>query len=246
MRYAYFGFGMLLFGSIGLVIIVMMQSVTINNDSEYYNLKEAMQAAMLESVDYVCYRVDGKAVASIEDNDCGYLLKISEQKFVDNFTRRFIATVGGDATKYKLEFYDIIESPPKASVAIKANTTSYGIVSQNEELTITNSLSGILELKKGIIDKYAYFESVKVDNSVTTSDEGFSSIASKPSDVDISSSSAADADSDGNSFCDKNPGDDSCKSESISDETEIDDGEEFDALDDEDKNDESDESKTDE
>lgn len=140
MKYAYYGFGMLLFGSIGLVIIVMMQSITINNDAEYYDLKEAMKAAMLESIDYECYRTDARS------DGCGYTLKISEQKFVENFTKRFVTTIGGDAKNYSLEFYDIIESPPKASVVIKGMTNSYGIVSQNESLTITNSLSGILEL----------------------------------------------------------------------------------------------------
>ena len=175
MRYAYFGFGMLLFGSIGLVIIVMMQSITINNDSEYYNLKEAMQAAMLESIDYACYRVDGRTV-SVENNDCGYLLKISEQKFVDNFTRRFFATIGGDAAKYTLEFYDIIESPPKASVVIRGNTDSYGIVSGNEGFTITNALTGILELKKGISPdkKFVYTDVIDFDYTEEFEDDDVS------------------------------------------------------------------------
>lgn len=150
MKYAYYGFGMLLFGSIGLVLIVMLQSVTINNDAEYYDLKEAMRAAMLEAVDYECYRTDAKS------EGCGYTLKISEQKFVENFTKRFVTTVGGDAKGYTLEFYDIIESPPKASVVIKGMTKKYGLVSENEKLTITNSLSGILELKRGISTKYNY------------------------------------------------------------------------------------------
>ena len=164
MRYAYFGFGMLLFGSIGLVIIVMMQSIAINNDSEYYNLKEAMEASMIESVDYVCYRVEGKEVTPDEDNECGYNLKMSEQKFVENFTRRFVATIGGDAKGYTLEFYDIIESPPKASVVVKGHTNNYGVVSQNESFTITNSLSGILQLKRGIGNKYSYYNPTEIDS----------------------------------------------------------------------------------
>lgn len=167
MRYAYFGFGMLLFGSVGLVIIVMMQSIAINNDSEYYNLKEAMEAAMIESIDNVCYRVEGKEVTPNENNECGYNLKMSEQKFVENFTRRFVATIGGDAKGYTLDFYDIIESPPKASVVVKGHTSNYGVVSQNESFTITNSLSGILQLKRGIKDKYAYYEASDVSASVS-------------------------------------------------------------------------------
>lgn len=150
MKYAYYGFGMLLFGAIGLVIIVMMQSVTINNDSEYYNLKEAMKASMIESIDTTCYR--SAIDVRLNNGSCGSTkLKISEQKFVENFTRRFVATVGGDADKYTLKFYDIIESPPKASVVIEGLTKQYGIVSGNEPLTITNSLSGILEQDKILV-----------------------------------------------------------------------------------------------
>ena len=47
MRYGYLGLGMILFGAFGLVLIVMFQTITINNDSEYYVLKEAMEAYML-------------------------------------------------------------------------------------------------------------------------------------------------------------------------------------------------------
>ena len=226
MKYSYFGFGMLLFGSIGLVIIVMLQSVTINNDSEYYNLKEAMQAAMLESVDYVCYRVDGKTVSTTGDNDCGYLLKISEQKFVDNFTRRFVATVGGDATKYTLNFYDIIESPPKASVVIKGNTNNYGMVSENQELTITNSLSGILELKKGIVDKYGYFKKIDFDFESNMPDIRIKDISSGVEDVVTNEVTPAD------DYCASNPSADGCSSGDAGEE--VDGEEEDDALDAED------------
>ncbi len=166
MKYAYYGFGMLLFGAIGLVLIVMMQSLTINNDAEYYNLREAMKASMLESIDYECYRTDARS------EDCGYTLKISEQKFVENFTKRFVTTIGGDAKNYSLEFYDIIESPPKASVVIRGMTDNYGIVSDNKSLTITNSLSGILELEHGIETKYRYHSAVIIPEENLNTDNG--------------------------------------------------------------------------
>lgn len=160
MKYAYYGFGMLLFGSIGLVLIVMLQSVTINNDSEYYDLKEAMKAAMLESVDVTCYAIDPR----INNDSCGAgKLKISEQKFVENFTRRFVAAVGGDASSYELKFYDIIESPPKASVVVEGVTNNYGIVSDNRKLTITNSLTGILEQDKVLVLKGREYTIVDID-----------------------------------------------------------------------------------
>ena len=166
MKYAYYGFGMLLFGSIGLVIIVMLQSITINNDADYYDLKEAMRAAMLESIDYECSRSNEKS------DGCGYTLKISEQKFVENFTRRFVTTLGGNAKGYSLDFYDIIESPPKASVVVTGLTDNYGIVSQGESLTITNSLSGILELNHGIESVHGYYSSLDVPEEEWNPDYG--------------------------------------------------------------------------
>ncbi len=162
MKYAYYGFGMLLFGAMGLILIVMMQTVTINNDSEYYNLKEAMKAAMIESIDIACYRRTNRLAVVQNTDDCGTgKIKISEQKFVENFTRRFIKTIGGDAVNYNIEFYDIIESPPKASVVIRSKTNDYGPVSGSEGLNITNSLSGILE--QDLLIKLVGRQYVKID-----------------------------------------------------------------------------------
>ena len=156
MKYLYWGFGLIMFGIVGLVFIVMFESITINNESEYYVLKEAMEAAMLESVDLACYRIgdengeiDLNEDGSIDENEkaCGdHDLKIVEQKFVENFTRRFAASITGDVTEYQLEFYDIIESPPKATVVVKAKTKDYAILGEDSEFTIVNDLSGILEL----------------------------------------------------------------------------------------------------
>lgn len=161
MKYTFLGLGFIMFGIFGLIFIVMFQSVTINNESEYYVLKEAMEAAMLESVDLACYRIgdidgnilvdtDGDGVGdSTVKGACGYNdLKIIEQKFVENFTRRFAASISGDVTEYEIEFYDIIESPPKATVVIKAKTQEYMLGSKDstESFTIVNELSGILEL----------------------------------------------------------------------------------------------------
>lgn len=148
MKYAYWGFALIMSGLFGLAFIVMFQDITINNESEYYVLKEAMEASMLESVDWVCYRAgdidnDGK-------QDCGVNeLKISEQKFVENFTRRYAASASGSVSSYTIEFYDIIEKPPKATVVIRGKTQNFSILSEDDEevtFNITNDLSGILEL----------------------------------------------------------------------------------------------------
>lgn len=140
MKYAYLSLGMILVGMFGLVFIVMFEDVTVNNESEYYVLKEAMEASMLESVDYACYRIgDG----------CGnHDIKILEQKFVENFTRRFAASINGNVSEYEIQFYDIMEMPPKATVVIRGRTQSYILStdSGSSSFDLTNNLSGILEL----------------------------------------------------------------------------------------------------
>ena len=144
MKYAFWGFGLIMAGLFGLFFIVMFQEITINNEAEYYVLKEAMEASMLESVDWACYRI-GASNGCKDETD----LKISEQKFVENFTRRFAKSINGSVQSYTIEFYDIMEMPPKATVVIKGKTKSFGILSEkDEEVTfdLTNNLSGILEL----------------------------------------------------------------------------------------------------
>ena len=145
MRYGYFALGMILFGVFGLVLIVMFQSITLNNDSEYYVLKEAMEASMIESIDDTCFRITPQVAKELgnEGESCDGQVKISEQKFVENFTRRFASTINGDVDDYTINFYDIMEMPAKASVLIKSSNTNFKVVS--DSVDITNSLSGILE-----------------------------------------------------------------------------------------------------
>ena len=173
MKYSFFGFGVILFGLLGIFFLVMFQDITTNNESEYYVLKEAMEAAMLESVDLACYRigdengyVDEANDGNLDTDENGNLLKkacgnndvkIIEQKFVENFTRRFAVSISGNVAEYKIDFYDIMESPPKATVVISSKTNEYLMLSpetddsieyDNVAFTITNDLSGILELDR--------------------------------------------------------------------------------------------------
>lgn len=151
MKYSFLGMALIMSGIIGIVFITMFQSITIDNETEYYVLKEAMGAAMLESIDMTCYRINSE-VAKEEtettpfENKCGKTIKIVEQKFVENFTRRFAASISGDVKNYEIQFYDIIESPPKASVVIRGLTKEYSFGSDDTtSFNIVNSLSGILE-----------------------------------------------------------------------------------------------------
>ena len=89
---------------------------------------------MYESVDLAYYRDTGK-------------LKIIEEKFVSNCTRRFYRSISGFGKGYQLTFYDIMESPPKVSVVATSKTNSYSAVELggNDGFDIENALSAILE-----------------------------------------------------------------------------------------------------
>ena len=159
MKMSFQALTLILLGMVGIVVISVFESVTINNESSYYVLKEAMKSSMIESIDkqyYATHRYcsnDVKICPNAGNNNgikCSGAIKISEQKFVENFTRRFAASINGDVNKYTLEIYDIIESPPKATVLIKSNTTTYTNKDKQtmvqSSADIENTLTGILEV----------------------------------------------------------------------------------------------------
>ena len=155
MKYTFWSFGLIMAGIFGLVFIVLFQSITVNNESEYYVLKEAMEASMVESIDIACFRNSNRDEFT---DACNGSVKISEQKFVENFTRRFAASINGDASQYKLDFYDIIESPPKATVVVTGVTQKYYVLNSKkaDSFNIVNDLSGIIEA-----DDWNYMEKHK-------------------------------------------------------------------------------------
>ena len=85
MRYSFAAVGMLVFGLFCFAIVWVFQMVTINNEGDYYSLKEAMEASMYESIDWIYYSTSIDA----ETGNPGKI-KIIEEKFVSNFTRRFV------------------------------------------------------------------------------------------------------------------------------------------------------------
>lgn len=160
MKYTFWGFGLIMAGLFGLVFIVMFEAITVNNESEYYTLKEAMEASMLEAVDLACFR-------NRNEDGCNGSLKISEQKFVENFTRRFAKSVSGDVSGYTIDFYDIIEKPPKATVVITGTTQRYFIFNTKKADTfnIVNNLTGIIEG-----DDWSFYSQNNGDNVGTFED----------------------------------------------------------------------------
>lgn len=132
MKESVWGYAILTMGIVAIMVVWFLSSVT-NTDQQNYNLlKETVESSMMDSIDLTAYRKDGN-------------IRISEEKFVENFIRRF-AENASLKENYRIEIYDINEEPPKVSLKVYSNpeTNIYGeIVSFN----ISNNIDAILETK---------------------------------------------------------------------------------------------------
>ena len=128
MKEAFWGVLIVLLGLFGIVVVNIFQNVTVDNDRVYYLIKESTEAAAFDAVDLTYYRLSGK-------------LRMVEDKFVENLTRRFAENVTiGD---YRIVVEDINEMPPKISLRVRS-----GVASLNgERFGIVNRVDGILETK---------------------------------------------------------------------------------------------------
>lgn len=131
MKWSFATIGVIMLGLIGLSVIILFQQVTTSNENDYYLLKEITEAAMIDAIDIAYYRDTGD-------------LKISEEKFVENFVRRFAESTVFVSSDYKISFYDIMETPPKVSIVI-AGLGEYTVGGNADEYNIANKLDAILE-----------------------------------------------------------------------------------------------------
>lgn len=132
MREAIWGYAVIILGLLAVAIIWFFANAT-NTDQHNYNLlKETVEASMNDAIDLSAFRKDGT-------------IRIEEQKFVENFIRRF--SENADLSNvYLIEIYDINEVPPKVSLRISSvNSTNAtgGVV----EFDIVNNINAILETK---------------------------------------------------------------------------------------------------
>jgi len=137
MRWTFANVGILVFGLFGIIIITFLNDITVSNEQDYYTLKDAVEASMIEAVDVTYFRLTGG-------------IKINQEKFVENFTRRFsqVATFGEG--NYNIEFYDISETPPKVTVKITDATNTYNIFgtfgSDPSKAFVVNEISAIMDV----------------------------------------------------------------------------------------------------
>lgn len=132
MKWSFASVGLIVLGIIGISIIVLFEQVTTGNENDYYLLKEITESAMIDSIDISYYRETGG-------------LKIIREKFVENFTRRFAESTNLIGTNYTINYYDIIETPPKVSISINTGINNYVVNGDAEDYNVLNRLSAILE-----------------------------------------------------------------------------------------------------
>ena len=134
MKESMWGYLILALGIVIVAVIFFVQRLTTTNEQDYFLSREILKASMLDAIDYGSYG------ANVNKD----VFVMSKEKFVAVFTRRFAESVAPDRT-YQLDFYDIHEYPPKATVKI---TTKAGETVVNEDILdvdINTYLSGIIE-----------------------------------------------------------------------------------------------------
>ena len=132
MKEAYWGYWLILLGVFIVVVMMLVQSASTTNTQDYYELKEVANAAVYDSIDGSYYSQFGE-------------IRINKELFVANFIKRFAQTVSL-TNSYRIDFYDLYESPPKVSVKVSTDTGSFMIADNQTSLDIVNSIDLIVEI----------------------------------------------------------------------------------------------------
>ncbi len=134
MKESYWGYWLILLGIFVIVIMMLINSVTTTTTQDYYLIKEATEAAMVDAIDYGYY-------AEYKE------LRINKEKFVENFLRRFSETININKT-YDVDFYDIYEAPPKVSLKVTSNSGTFFVGSAADNFDIINKIDAVLEMNE--------------------------------------------------------------------------------------------------
>lgn len=137
MKESFWGYFFIALGVVIIVIIIFIQQISTTTEEDFYLGREVLEASMYDAVDFGTYESTGKLV-------------MSKEKFVEVFIRRFAESVTNNkADGYTLEFYDIREYPPKASVRIRTQSGTTTIGSENMNVNLDTLLNGILVTNYG-------------------------------------------------------------------------------------------------
>ncbi len=107
--------------------------MTTTNESDYYSLKEIVDASMEDSVEVGTLTQDGT-------------LKVNEERFIEILTLRFAEAASANRA-YKIRVVYFQEEPPIACVEVKTTITSAKLFGGSETNTVVNRINAILEQK---------------------------------------------------------------------------------------------------
>ena len=132
MKESVWGYAIIVLGILAVGIIWFFANTTRSDQHNYYLLKETTEASMIDSLDLAAYRQDGT-------------IRIEEEKFVENFIRRF-AENADLSNIYIIEIFDINTEPPKVSLKVSSKKST-NVTGEIIEFDIVNHLDAILETK---------------------------------------------------------------------------------------------------
>lgn len=161
MNSSMWGILFLALGLTGIVLINIFGEITIQNEQNYYSLKEVTKAAMEDAVDEAALKFgigyDGlTAISDPESMHCSAnvagTVRIIKERFMELFILKFSESVNID-NDYVITFRDIDECPPKVSITVTSTQSfsmiqrlmGFGEEQQVEDADITNVINGILE-----------------------------------------------------------------------------------------------------
>ena len=117
--------GLIMLAIVTFFLINVVQNYSTGGDLDYYLLKETTESAMVDAVDEGYYQDSG-------------LIRVDKERFVESFVRRFANTIDQNKN-YKINFYDINETPPKVSVRVSSsNSATFKDIDITNKYTILN------------------------------------------------------------------------------------------------------------
>lgn len=135
MKESMWGVMVITLGVLAITVIYFFQNVTNTDEHNYTLLRETTEAAMYDSFDLSAYRADGT-------------IRINQEKFIENFIRRFSENASLAHT-YKIDIYDVNETPPKVSIKVSTadRSTSINVTGDTIIYSVVNKIDAIIETR---------------------------------------------------------------------------------------------------
>lgn len=137
MNKAFLTIGIILMAILGFYSITVITSQQTGSELDYYLLKETTEASMNDAIDIKYYREFGS-------------LRMDKEKFMESFVKRFAVAVDG-TREYRIQVYDINETPPKVSIRVTSPKRTDGLIKSlggdKQSFDITTNADMILETK---------------------------------------------------------------------------------------------------